>query len=377
MKFSRIFLSLLAFCAITNFAIAQKVSSYFTGNSQDYSYFSHLELATTVGTTGIGIDVATPLGKHAKLRAGISYMPRFEINSTFRVQVGDSLDKKWDKNGNRLPTKFDKLSGYLKAFTGYDVDDEVQMICKPTYYNFKLLVDIFPFPNKHWHITGGFFLGPSEIARAYNKTEEMPSLLSVSMWNMLHEKAVNWEPIYGDIFMPEALEKKLIEYGRMGFHAGDYLQNGPMLPNLEAEPLAFTETGAPIYAYDENSNPIFEKVKTDEKGKVVRAYSKGDPYMMVPDGTTGMVQAYIKTNRFKPYVGFGYGGSISKDKLTELSFDAGVMFWGGTPKMVTHDGTDLTHDVENVKGKLGRYVSTAKFFKFFPVLEIRISRRIF
>lgn len=357
--------------------MAQKVSSINFFNSKNDLFFNHLDIATTVGTTGLGVDIATPIGKNIMLRAGISYMPQFEINSTFRVQVGDSLDKKWDENGNRLETKFDKLSGYLKSFVGYDVDDEVEMICKPTYYNFKLLVDVYPFSNKKWHVTAGFYLGPSEIARAYNKTEEMPSLLSVSMWNMLYHKAVNWEPIYGDFFMPEVLERKLLEYGRMGFHAGDYINNGPMIPNEEAEPLSFTETGMPIYAFDENNSPIMEKVMSDEEGKVVRLYSKGDPYMMVPDEKTGMVQAYIKTNRFKPYVGFGYGGPISKDKLTEISFDAGAMFWGGTPKMITHDGTDLTHDVENVSGKLGRYVRTAKFFKVFPVLEVRISRRIF
>lgn len=360
---------IISFCAISSCVLAQKAISYTDPSAahkshrvktsarnstkefsrdtnvglrtsmKDNNVFSHLDIAATLGTTGIGVDLSTPLGDYVQLRTGFSYMPRFEMNSGFRVQVGDSLDKKWDKNGNRLETKFDRLSGYLKSIVGYDVDDEVTMTCKPTYYNFKLLVDAFPFRDKRWHLTAGFFVGPSEIARAYNRTEEMPSLLSVSMWNMLYDKAKNWEPIYDDYFMPEMLENKLLQYGRMGFHAGDYTHDG-----------------------------------IDSKGN---AYSKGDPYMMVPDEASGMVKAYIKVNRFKPYVGFGYGGAISKDGLTQLSFDAGVMFWGGTPSMITHDGTNLTKDVENVKGKLGRYVDAAKFFTVFPMLELRISRRIF
>ncbi len=305
-------------------------------STQDY--FNHLEIASSIGTTGFGFDLSTPITEYAQLRAGFSIMPRFEMTSRFRVQVGDSLDSKWDAQGNRVQTKFDKLSGYLKSFTGYEVDDEVEMLCKPTYYNLKVLLDLFPFRNKHWHFTFGFYAGPSEIARAYNKTEEMPSLLSVTIWNTLYDKAYNIEPIYDNIYMPSALENKLFSYGKMGFHAGDFIKD------------------------------------TNVNGK---DYKAGDPYMMTPDETTGMVEAVIKVNRFKPYLGFGYGGAISKDKLTQLSFDAGVLFWGGTPSMITHDGTDLIKDVENVSGKVGRYVDIAKFFKVFPVIELRISRRIF
>lgn len=362
----KIFLFLLTFCTVYS-VTAQKAISFsdpkqrsntstkiqqskkveqdritttrFWQNLKNVDLFNHLDIATTIGSTGLGVDVSTPIGDYLQLRAGFSIMPRWEMNSTFRVQVGDSLDSKYDIQGNRIETKFDKLSGYLKNFVGYDVDDEIDMTCKPTYYNFKLLVDVFPFPDKRWHVTAGFFAGPSEIAQAYNTTEEMPSLLAVSMYNMLYDKAANWEPIYEDYYMPEAFEQKLLTYGRMGFHAGNYTHDG-----------------------------------VDSKGN---EYKKGDPYMMTPDGETGMVKAYIKVNRFKPYLGFGYGGAISKDRLTQLSFDAGAMFWGGTPSMYTHDGTNLTKDVENVDGKLGRYVKTAKFFKVFPVIELRISRRIF
>lgn len=321
------------------FCVTSLMAQEVITSSSDNILFSHLDISSTFGSTGIGIDIATPISKSLQLRTGFSYMPRFEINSTFRVQVGDSLDKKWDKQGNRLETKFDRLSVYLKNFVGYDVDDEVKMVCKPSYYNFKVLVDFFPFANKSWHFTAGFFAGPSEVARAYNITEEMPSLLSVSIWNILYDKAVNWEPIFDDVFLSDDLEKKIKYYGRMGFHAGNYTHDG-----------------------------------TDSKGKT---YSKGDPYMMVPDEASGIVKAYVKVNRFKPYLGFGYGGAISKDGMTLLSFDAGVMLWGGTPSLITHDGTDLTKDVENVRGKLGRYVDATKLFRAFPILELRLSRRIF
>ena len=346
MSIRKVLLLLFAFCAVSFSVMAQKDNSVSfkvntaAGNSQEGGFFNHLDVAVTAGTTGLGFDVATPLGEYARLRTGLSYMPQFEFSSNFRVQVGDSLDKKYDAQGHKLETKFDKLSGYLKDFVGYEVDDEVKMLCTASYFNFKLLVDVFPFPNKNWHVTAGFFAGPSEIAKAVNATEEMPSLLSVSMWNTIYDKVWNYEPIFGGIYLPPEIEDKVIKYGKMGFHAGNYVDD----------------------------------VK-DDAGNIV--HKKGDKYMMVPDTKEGTVKASIKTNRFKPYVGFGYGGAISKDKLTRLSFDAGVMFWGGSPSVITHDGTDLVRDVEDVRGKLGRYVDTAKFFKVFPMLEIRLSRRIF
>jgi hypothetical protein len=61
----------------------------------------------------------------------------------------------------------------------------------------------------------------------------------------------------------------------------------------------------------------------------------------------------------------------------QVSFDCGAMFWGGTPKVVTHDGTDLINDVENVRGKVGDYIDIIKQVKVFPVVNLRISYRLF
>lgn len=345
MSFRKVLFLIFTFCALSFTAKAQKDyrvsynTNILTENTQDNRFFNHLDFAVTAGTTGLGIEVTSPMGEYIHLRTGLTYMPKFEIGSNFRVQVGDSLDKKYDAHGNKLPTKFDKLSGYLKDIVGYDVDDEVKMNGTISYFNFKLLVDVFPFPNKNWHITAGFYAGSSKIAEAVNSEEEMPSLLSVSIWNLIYDKVWNYEPIFGGIYLPPEMEDKIIRYGKMGFHAGNFTADG-----------------------------------VDSKGN---SFKKGDKYMMVPDNKDGTVKASMKVNRFRPYVGFGYGGAISKDKLTRLSFDAGVMFWGGSPSVITHDGIDLVRDVEDVRGKLGRYVDTAKFFKVFPMLEIRLSRRIF
>lgn len=347
-------------------------------------YFDHLDVSASIGTPGIGLDLSAPVGKYIKLRTGITYMPRVEVNSGFRVQVGDSLERKYDKQGNRIETKFDKLSGLLENMYGFKVDDEVQMNIKPTYYNFRFLVDILPFRDKRWHFTAGFYYGSSELGRASNSAKDMPSLMAVNMYNLMYDRLMTGEPLFslGDPYtfdLPPEYQNLIIDkfkvYGRMGIHVGDYTKDGPIL--YKTEILGYMPTGEPIYDFDENDNPILDPTERDENGNPKLAYHKGDPYMMVPDPETGMVRVTAKSRKFKPYVGFGYGGSISKDGLTELSFDAGVLFWGGVPNVYLHDGIDLTKDVDHVRGKVGSYVRAIKAFPLFPVIELRVTRRIF
>ena len=91
-----------------------------------------------------------------------------------------------------------------------------------------------------------------------------------------------------------------------------------------------------------------------------------------------MVKAEVRVNAFKPYLGFGYGGRLFKgDDRYMVSFDCGAMFWGGTPSILTHDGTDLAKDVEDVQWRVGDYVRLIKGVKAFPVLNVRITRTLF
>lgn len=309
------------------------VASAQTSDTQEKGYFKHLDTSLTVGSTGLGLDLASPMGEYAQLRAGFAFMPHINYNMSFGVQVGE--------NAEESNSKFQRLSGILKDLTGYQVNNSVEMIGVPTYYNFNMFVDVFPFKNnKHWHFTAGFYLGNSMIAKGYNATEEMASLVAVGIYNTMYEKAIRKEPFVtfnyngsqvaftDDPEYQEMLYKKFSSYGRMGVRIGDYV-------------------------------------------------SDGSPYIVEPDENS-MVKAEVRVNAFKPYLGFGYGGRLFKgDDKYKISFDCGAMFWGGTPSIITHDGTDLAKEVENVKGKVGDYVKLVKNVKVFPVLNVRITRTLF
>jgi hypothetical protein len=194
------------------------------------------------------------------------------------------------------------------------------------------------------------------VAEAYNKTESMASLLAVDIYNNMYDKVhglsrrellqvkifdiPGTENLANDPDMLIEFQKRMDSNGRMGMHLGKYKHD-----------------------------------VTDDDGNVI--HKQGDPYMMEPDDNS-MVSAEMKVNAFKPYLGVGYDGRLTKhDNRLRIGFDAGIMLWGGTPSLKTHDGTDLINDVEDISGKVGRYVSRIEKVKVFPLLNLRISYNLF
>lgn len=304
-------------------------------HSGDKNILNHMDAALTVGTTGVGIDLAMPVGNTFRVRAGYAFMPSFKHTMNFGLSIAES-DPMYDAEGNRIETKFEKLSRLFEEVTGRHVGTSVDMIGRPVYGNLKFLIDIFPFRNKKWFFTAGFYYGSENVAKAYNRQEDIAALYSVDMYNRMYEKVMaayddpwnpfndvllfehNGIPIYIPTDMADMMHQYMLSYGRMGIHLGDYF--------------------------------------------------------LEPDEDC-MVRATVKTKAFKPYVGFGFGNATPKgDKKYGFMLEAGVMFWGGTPRVDCY-GTDLVK--MNVKGKVGDYVKFFEALKVFPVINLRISRRLF
>ena len=343
----------ITFMAGAMTAAGQTSEPVASSQNSDLGYFKHLDVSVNLGTSGIGFDVATPLGNYVQLRAGYEFMPHFRYSVDFPIEVGGEPAVKYDENGNRVESRFDRLAKNLKEITGFDVDNHVEMIGHPTLNNFKLLVDVFPFKNnKHWHFTAGFYLGSSQFATADNSVDAMTSLLAVEMYNHIYGRVDNFwetgEPIMditiGGIpyvipeLRPEQVET-VLKYGRMGFQLGTYKHD------------MYSEDGLLIH-------------------------QKGEAYVMEP-GEDHQVHVYAKSSAFKPYLGFGYGGRLVKGRDDwKVSFDAGLMFWG-KPDLYTHDGTNLTKDVEGITGKVGDYVDLIGGLTVYPTISVRFTKTIF
>lgn len=322
-----------------------------------YNIFNHLDASLTLGTTGFGVDVSSPVTNWAQLRLGYSYMPRFHYHMNFDVQVGDTWESKYDEDGNRVETRFDKLAGMLENMTGYKVQDEIEMIGRPTYHNLKFLVDVFPFQNdKRWHVTTGFFWGPSKVADAYNVTEAMPSLLAVGIYNKLYDKS---EISYASVLQAENGEIPYYDIVPI-MSIGGFDINSPT---------EIKEVYSLLHAYGRMAIHVGDRINSD---------GSTSPYMMEP-GSDGMVKAQVRVNSFKPYLGVGYGGRILKnnDKF-HIAVDLGAVFCG-RPSIYTHDGTDIANDIQKntIDGKVGDYVRLIGKFYVFPVIDLRLVYNIF
>ena len=321
-----------------------------------------LDLGVTLGTDGIGVDLSAPVVENwVNVRAGFTYMPRFNATMHFGFEAGDASMTQDERD-----EQFNKLSGMLHDMIGTTVDKEVDMVGTPKFQNFKFLVDVTPFRNKNWHVTGGFYWGPSRIAYAENAVYDATSLVSTAFYNTLYDRVVtsynnlfsDFETPYmslggQDLYADDGLYNTFKGYGRMKVQLGEY-----------------KDTGEPCYVEPNENN---------------------------------MMTAKVKVNNFRPYLGFGYGGRLVKnDDRYRISFDAGLMFWGGTPQVLVtatqyagfDDGmengvqvrqakeiyvkreVDLAKDVRNIGGKVGDYVDVLKAFKVYPVINVRISRRL-
>lgn len=308
-----------------------------TREEQPVKLFDHLYGALTLGTTGIGLDLAMPVNDMIQVRAGYTFMPSFRHKMHFNV-VSEQQENNGSGNAAATLTssKFDEMADIVHQATGIYMDRNVEMIGEPTMNNAKLLVDVFPFTNKKWHFTAGFYWGGSRIAKAYNSAEDVATLTAINMYNYIADKVeaayadelnpfndvVMFKYHGGNIILPPAIADKIHEfvgkYGHMGFQLGDY--------------------------------------------------------WLTPD-ENNMVKANAHTNSFKPYLGFGYGNATPKaGKRYGYMLECGMMFWGGSPNVDCY-GTDLTK--MHVKGNVGSYINLIKGFAVFPVINLRITRRLF
>lgn len=312
-------------------------------------FMKHLDLGVSVGSTGAGVELGAPITNWLSARIGVGYVPRFNIPMTFGLETFDT--------GGFNTGKFAQMQELMKEYTGIEVDDKVHMNAKCTMVDFKFLLDFKPIPgNDHWRLTAGFYYGTSKVGHIENMIYEMPTLVGVTVYNKLYDffvegKYMDFE--INDIYpidppTGEQIAHKFVEYGRVGVHLGEF----------------------------KNTTEYWEA---------------GKSYIMEPDKDC-MVQANMKVNRFKPYLGAGYTTNLSADKRWHFGIDVGALFWGGTPSVITHDNlnyakeadgktvipaVDLSKDVSGVHGKVGNYLSLAKALKVYPVLNVKFSYTIF
>lgn len=120
---------LIMMCVMCHHASAQK----------ELGIFNALSVGVSAGTTGVGIDVATPVTPYFAVRGGVSFMPGFHINTDVDVDVNDP-------NYGSIPTTLD-MTGSMTRTSG------------------ELLVNYYPFLRSSFFVTAGAYFGGSKLVK--------------------------------------------------------------------------------------------------------------------------------------------------------------------------------------------------------------------
>ena len=378
---------------------AQEGSQSFTSVLARKNILNHMDVGVNVGTMGVGVDVAVPVGDYVRVRAGYHYMPRFTINSNFPVETrGGSLSESdlkrymgkmsevttiLEQNGINLDN-YSREKSLIDKFSGVELKDKVSMGMRPSMHQFKLLVDVLPFKNnKHWSLTTGIFVGPAQVGDACNKDLEMPLLQAINAYNELYVMSCTWEMLGGgDVYYKgRSLHDTFSKMGVAGFPLGTFARD-------------------------------VTRVVTDENGaEHTLVAAKGTKAIMVPSAD-GTARAEMEVSKVRPYIGFGYNTHLSRNKRWRLNVDAGVMFLCGAPKVYVDNvysideslidtgnevydivrpnesGTDyvvdtplshinLIRDLQGITGKVGDLVDVVSKFKVYPNATVTFSYRLY
>ena len=329
---------------------------------------THLDFSLTAGTTGYGFDFSMPVSKDVNMRIGASFITRGDSKQHLTIQTG-AYDATLgaDENRQLSADRFEKIQEFISQFSGYQIQDRIAMRKKTSLSNFKLLVDVTPFANKHWRLTAGFYYGNADITKTINTEESQQTLMGMTIWNSLYEKVMAEEPIINHkgiaVYLPYEFEEDIRnEYGEMSLTCGTYKRD------IYAE----EDVVWGYDAYDPITGDILHEAGDIRYHKGDIMHRKGDTYYATP-GNDNMVRITQHTSKFKPYLGAGYGGLLTKDGRTSFMVEAGLLYMP-TDRTTFNDGMRIGRDVDT-KHFINHY--RTGWGHLFPVLNLRITRRLF
>jgi hypothetical protein len=108
----------------------------------NFGIFDHVSAGVSLGTTGIGFEVAAPVTNYLQARVGYSFMPKFKVKGDQKIDSKNSIFKKEDG------------SGY---YDGVDFEGKLNI------GDFKILLDFYPFRTSTFRVTAGAYIGTSKI----------------------------------------------------------------------------------------------------------------------------------------------------------------------------------------------------------------------
>ena len=108
------------------------------------------------------------------------------------------------------------------------------------------------------------------------------------------------------------------------------------------------------------------------KGDITEIKNSGEFVEITGVDKNGNVSGGIKVANFRPFVGFGFGRIVPKNKRIGFLFEMGVQFHN-TPEVYTDYGqlNDLIHEADNEFSEIINNITV------YPVLRFRLCGKLF
>lgn len=243
---------LLLLCAMATFGLSQASAQL---DDEDYGFFNRVSAGVSVGTDGIGFQVAAPMTYHFAVRAGFSFMPGFKYTTSLNLGHDDIGAFKTDKV---------ELEGKLKMS------------------NFSLLFDYYPFTGSSFRVTAGAYICNGEpvsvtntndfinpayagkaginLSRSGSTMQEKYVLITDASGNVKADLKVNSFRPYLGIGFGRAVPRK-----RIGcqFDLGVQFWGKP-------------EVHTNVMYYDQASGDFVTRYEKIEKGRITRSHDDND-----------------------------------------------------------------------------------------------------
>lgn len=134
---------IILLCAL----IAMSAISLSVSAQKELGIFNTLSVGVSAGTTGIGVDVATPVTPHFAIRGGVSFIPGIKISTDVDVDLTDP-------DLGSYPTNLD-LKGSMSRASG------------------ELLVNYYPFLSSSFFVTAGAYFAGSKLVKIDGHSDKL------------------------------------------------------------------------------------------------------------------------------------------------------------------------------------------------------------
>ena len=121
---------------------------------KELGVFNSLAVGIGVGTTGIDVNLATPITSYFDLRGGFSIMPNFSMSTDVDVDVDVEAVE-----GVNVPSTIE-MEGGIKRVSG------------------ELLVNYYPFKKGSFFLTAGAYFGGGTLLKINGHSDELKNLVA-------------------------------------------------------------------------------------------------------------------------------------------------------------------------------------------------------